>query len=203
MLPVELLQLNSRYDTDQDRISVVRQTFTVRYENPKQGDRRIYTEIKPSNNYPRSLSKCELSITISVVKFEIFLICIDQLYHLNSWKSTICPGYNPQKISYFFKGIFVQSLHPRLPPRFPPNLPPRLSPWLPQGKYLRQSPLISLQNNQAHFLLLILLLVCDFIFLVFMVLSDCYICRIHVILYQHFHIHSPLMCNLGGKLEGT
>ena len=54
------------------------------------------------------------------------------------------------------------------------------------------SPLISLQNIQAQFLLLILLLVCDFIFLVFIVLSDCFICRIHVILSQNYHINPPL-----------
>ena len=72
VLPVELLQLNSGYNTDQDRFSVARRDFNVRYENPKQGYRRIYTEVKPSNNYARSLSKREVSKTISVVKFDFF-----------------------------------------------------------------------------------------------------------------------------------
>ena len=85
-----------------------------------------------------------------------------------------------------------QSFHPKFPPRFPPNLPPRMSPWSPQVKYLKQSPIIYLQNIQSQFPLLILLLVCDFIFLVFIVLSDCYICRIHVILSQNDHIHYPI-----------
>ena len=90
--------------------------------------------------------------------------------------------------------MLLQSLHPRLTPRFPPNLPPRLSPWFPQVKYLRQSPLNFLQNIQSQFLPLFLLLVCDFIFLVFIVLNDCYICRIRVILYQNCHINYPLKC---------
>ena len=34
VLPIERLQLNSRYDTDKELFSVVRQDFTVRYENP-------------------------------------------------------------------------------------------------------------------------------------------------------------------------
>ena len=41
VLPVELLQLNSRYDTDQGRFLVVRKDFTVLYRNPKRGDRQI------------------------------------------------------------------------------------------------------------------------------------------------------------------
>ena len=99
------------------------------------------------------------------------------------------------KKTFFFNKIFsVQSFHPRLPPRFPQNLLPRLSPWFPQGKYLRHPPLISLQNTQVQFPLIILLLFCDFIFLVFIVLSYCYICRIRVILSQNYHIHSPLKC---------
>ena len=42
--PVERLQLNSRY-ADQDRFSVVRRDFTVRYENPKQSDLRLRSKI--------------------------------------------------------------------------------------------------------------------------------------------------------------
>ena len=96
----------------------------------------------------------------------------------------------PKKTIFLNKVFSFQSLHPR----FLPNLPSRLSPWLTLGKYLRQSPLMFLQNIQAQFLLLILLLVCDFIFLVFIVLSDCYIYRIHVILSQNYHIYYPLKC---------
>ena len=42
VLPVERLQLNSRYDTDQGRFLVFQRDFTVRYKNPQQqGYRQI------------------------------------------------------------------------------------------------------------------------------------------------------------------
>ena len=41
VLPVERLQLNSRYDTDQGWFLVVRQDFTVLFMDPKRGDRQI------------------------------------------------------------------------------------------------------------------------------------------------------------------
>ena len=84
------------------------------------------------------------------------------------------------KVGIIYIYTFVQSFHPRLPPRFSPKFLPRLSPWFPKGKHLRQFVLIYLQNTQAQFLLLMLLLFCDLIFLVFTVLSDFYICRIHI-----------------------
>ena len=40
-------QLNYHDDTNQGRFLVVRRDFTVRYKNPKQGDRRIMQVIKP------------------------------------------------------------------------------------------------------------------------------------------------------------
>ena len=76
---------------------------------------------------------------------------------------------------------FPPRLTPKLTPRMPPNLPTRLYQQFPPGQYLRQSPLNFLQNIQSQFLLLILLVVCGFIFLVLFVLSDCYICCIRVI----------------------
>ena len=40
-------QLNYHNATDQGRFLVVRRDYTVRYENPKQDDRRITQVIKP------------------------------------------------------------------------------------------------------------------------------------------------------------
>ena len=117
VLPVELLQIKSGYDTDQDWFSVVRRDFTVRYENPKQDYRRIYTKVKPSNNYPLPLSKLEVSKTISV-----FLICIDKLNHLISWKSSICPGLESKKTflnRIFFWPKFASKVAPKVSPKPP------------------------------------------------------------------------------------
>ena len=46
VLPVERLQLNSQYDTDQNRFLFVWRDFTVRYKYPKKVRRRITHRIK-------------------------------------------------------------------------------------------------------------------------------------------------------------
>ena len=190
MLPVELLQLNSRYNTYQEQFSVVwRIGYRKLWASPTRKP-SIYTEINLSNNYE----------TISIVKIEIFLIYIDKLNNLISWKSSIYPGLESQKnlIRFFMSKVFIQGcpqgFPPRLPPRFPPKVSTRLYLWFPQGKYLRQSPLNFLQNRQSQFLLLILLLVCDFIFLVFFFLVTAISAIFVLFLSQNYHFKFPLKC---------
>ena len=48
-------QMKYHDDTDQGQLLVVRRDFTVRYKNPKQGDRRITHVMKPIRSSYRSL----------------------------------------------------------------------------------------------------------------------------------------------------
>ena len=85
------------------------------------------------------------------------------------------------------------SLPPRIPPRFTPRTNQRLPPKAFQMFYnksdfmgtpmisLCQSPLKLQQNTQYQFKLLVLLLVCDFIYFVLFVLSTCFIFCMNVI----------------------
>ena len=121
VLPVELLQLNSRYDTDQGRFLVVRKDFTVLYRNPKRGDRQITLKKILETTINDPYRKRVVSKTIFVVKFTIFLIYIDQLYHLISWKSSICPGLESQKQfnKIFFCPKFASKVAPKVSPKPP------------------------------------------------------------------------------------
>ena len=93
-----------------------------------------------------------------------------------------------KKFKDFFLPKFASKVAPRIASKVAPNVShkssKRLYRWFPPKQYIRQYPLKFLLNSQSQFLLLILFLVFHFIFLVLFVLSDCYICHIHVIFIQ-------------------
>ena len=117
---------------------------------------------------PISVPTSHLVVTLSLY---IFVIFCSQLFL-----------YLPYSCYFYSKITILNSLW--LPPRFPPNIPIRLYPQFPPNHYLRLYFLNFLLNSQSQFLLLILFLGFHFIFLVLFVLSDCYICHIHVIFIQ-------------------
>ena len=99
-------------------------------------------------------------------------------------------------------------LHLSLPPRMTPRFTPRKNQIITPKDFqffsnkadfmvtpmlsLCQSPLKLQQNTQYQFKLLVLLLVCDFIYFVLFVLSTCFIFCMNVILYQDCHLNFPL-----------
>ena len=105
--------------------------------------------------------------------------------HLRFFSSKVCiqgcPQDCPKGCPQCFPQIFKQGCIYDSPPK----------------QYIRQYPLNFLLNSQAQFLLLILLLVCHFIFLVLFVLSDRYIFHIHVIFIPKLPFEIPSGCLQG------